>query len=95
MRKTFEELAYENCRVTWMVGDLNLEQDDNTPDDECYWLNVGQVKELLELVRIKTLEECIVAAQSTKFEPDTAILELSKDSIELEPYKSDMDEQNI
>lgn len=87
MRKTFEELTDPICWSTYLVGLKESEQDDNTPDEECYWLNLRQVKELLRLVRKKTLEECIIVAQSTKFEPDTAISELSKDSIELEPYK--------
>ena len=77
MRQTFEELIDKVKEDAQIVGiDFTV-------------VIYNDVLALLKLVREKTLEECIVAVQSTKFEADTAILELSKDSIELEPYKSE------
>jgi len=89
MRKTFEECSYEQSRVTWMVGDLNLDQDDNTPDNECYWLNIKQVTELLLLVRKQTIKEClnsvalILDGSPGLKQFEEAFNKLPKDSIEL------------
>lgn len=77
MRKTFEELTDSICWFTYLVGLKESEQDDNTPDEECYWLNLRQVKELLRLVREKTLEECAEVTNHYSLE------DLPKDSIKI------------
>lgn len=58
MRKTFDELIEAICWETSLVGDKASFQDENSDPDECYWVSVKEVKELLRLVREKTLSEC-------------------------------------
>lgn len=78
MRKTLKELTYE-------LGNQNEFVDAYFQGD--YEVVNMYIINLLKLVREKTLEECAITAQTTKFEPDEAILKLPKDSVELEPLK--------
>lgn len=84
MTKTFEELVDTLVWETSLVGDKIYFQDENTPDEECYWLSYKDAIDLLKLVREKTLKECeqfIIDSSHNNYAEEFA--SLSKDSIEL------------
>lgn len=55
--KSFDELIDKVCWSTYLVGQKEMDETDDTPDDDCYWVSVRDVKSLLEEMRKRTLSE--------------------------------------